>query len=285
MTIGNKEKTVLITGATGGIGQNLAFHLGSLGYHVIATGRSVDLFISMQIRAQSKGMQMDTVPLDVTDPESIAVAYKTVKYLTRERGIDVLINNAGYGLPGPLMELDIDELKKQFETNVFGMLRVTQTFGRDMMEQRRGKVFIISSVAGRVTLPLFGAYSASKYAVEALGDALRMELSPFGVKVILIEPGLIKSNFRNVAYKTLDKFDVQSSHYQEALKWYKAQRDKVEFMRDKPDVVARIVGKAIESDDPAPRYIMPLHAKLYLLMNHLLPISILDRMFRFTTGL
>src|SRR5215470_1189300 len=183
------SKTVLITGATAGIGRTTALHLARLGHHVIASGRKPTELARLATEAQGLAGKLDVIPLDVTRPESIAAAVEAVAKLTADRGLDALINNAGFGVLGPTSEISDAELRRQYETNVFGLMAVTRAFLPAMRARRAGRIINVSSVGGRITLPYFGVYNSTKYAVESLSDALRYELHPLGIAVVLIEPG------------------------------------------------------------------------------------------------
>src|SRR5204862_3461092 len=131
-------------------------------------------------------------------------AAQAVETMTNGRGLDVLVNNAGFGVLGPTSEITDAETRRQYETNVFGLMNVTRAFLPKMIERRAGRVINVSSVGGRITLPYFGVYNSTKYAVESLSDALRYELRPFGIDVALIEPGIIRTNFESTAVANLD---------------------------------------------------------------------------------
>jgi short-subunit dehydrogenase len=173
-------KTVFITGATAGIGRTTALHLASLGHHVIASGRKPTELAKLAAEARGLAGKLDVIPLDVTQPDSIAAAVVEVTRLTGERGLDALINNAGFGVLGPTSEISDAEIRRQYETNVFGLMNVTRAFLPAMRARRAGRIINVSSVGGRITLPYFGVYNSTKYAVESLSDALRYELGPFG---------------------------------------------------------------------------------------------------------
>ncbi|HLL22107.1 MAG TPA: SDR family oxidoreductase [Kofleriaceae bacterium] len=197
----NTTKIVLITGATAGIGRTTALFLARQGHHVIATGRKT---AALDALAREAGTgRLDTLVLDVTTPASIADAVTAVDALTSGAGIDVLVNNAGFGVLGPTSEISDSELRRQYETNVFGLMNVTRAFLPAMRARRSGRIINVSSVGGRITLPYFGAYNSTKYALESLSDALRYELRPFGIDVSLIEPGVIRTNFEATAASNL----------------------------------------------------------------------------------
>ena len=256
------SQTVLITGATAGLGRHAALHLAERGHRVIASGRRAEALEKLAAEATERGARIDTLRLDVTDPGSIAEAVAEVDRLTGGDGLDVLVNNAGYGQMGPLELVGDEELRRQFDTNVFGLMAVTRAFVPAMRERGRGKILNISSMGGRITFPFGGAYHATKYAVEALSDALRKELRLFGVDVVLIEPGAIHTEFADRAMGSLSGMAPPDSPYAPILERadeIKAQTDRISA---KPIVVSRAIQRAIESRRPRARYIVPFSARL-----------------------
>ncbi len=277
------KKTILITGATTGIGRSAALHFARAGHHVIASGRNEQALATL--RDEGKGFALDTVRLDVTDPASIAAAVDSVRALAGESGIDVLVNNAGYGLAAALAEVTDEDLRAQFETNVFGLMSVTRAFLPQMVAKRSGTILNVSSIGGRVTFPLFGAYHASKYAVEALSDALRNELAPFGVRVALIEPGPIATEFGNRAVAEVSKYRKDSSPYASVY----ARADEIKTLTDRQSVpaerVARVMLRAIETRRPAPRYVVPVSSRILLWFLRTLPTRWSDSLMKRLIGL
>src|SRR5579871_1628690 len=176
-------QTILITGATSGIGRETALYLARRGHRVIASGRNREQLASL--KEEAAGAALETVRLDVCDAQSIAEAAKEVERTTGGRGIDALVNNAGFGFAVAADEMTDADLRAQFETNVFGLMAMVRAFVPQMRARGRGRIVNVSSVGGRVTLPFFGAYNATKYAVESLSDAMRIELKPFGVDVAI----------------------------------------------------------------------------------------------------
>jgi short-subunit dehydrogenase len=276
------QKTILITGATTGIGRTAALHFARAGHHVIATGRNEKALATL--RDEGKDLRLDTVRLDVTDGESIQAAVRAVAGIGRD-GVDVLVNNAGYGLAAALAEVTDADLRAQFETNVFGLMAVTRAFLPQMIARRSGLVMNISSVGGRVTFPLFGAYHASKYAVEALSDAMRNELAPFGIKVALIEPGPIATEFANRSVAEVSRYRKDTSPYAAVY----ARAEEIKTMTDKQSVpaerVARVMLRAVESRRPAPRYVVPISSRVMLWFLRTLPTRWSDAIMRRFLGL
>jgi NAD(P)-dependent dehydrogenase (short-subunit alcohol dehydrogenase family) len=189
----NKTKVAIVTGSSSGIGFETSLLLARNGFFTYATMRNPDKSNKIDELKQKEKLPLDVLKLDVTDNKSVNEAIGKV---TNEQGrIDVLVNNAGYGLVGPLEELSIQEFKEQFETNVFGVIRVTQSVLPIMRKQRDGTIVNISSIAGRIGFPLTPAYVSSKFALEGLSESMAYELEQFGIKIILIESGVIKTNF------------------------------------------------------------------------------------------
>ncbi len=258
------SKTILITGATAGIGRATALHLARLGHHVIASGRKPAELARLAAEARGLAGKLDVVALDVTQPASIAAAVVEVTRLTGERGLDALINNAGFGVLGPTSEISDAELRRQYETNVFGLMNVTRAFLPGMRARRAGRIINVSSLGGRFTLPYFGVYNSTKYAVESLSDALRYELRPFGIDVVLIEPGVIRTSFEATAVVGLDGF--AATPYGRALAHYEQMSKAADRLAANPIVVARAIARAALTRRPAARYVTPRlnHGMLWL---------------------
>lgn len=275
------KKVILITGATTGIGRHTAIHLKTRGHQVIATGRNERALAELR---QSFGIE--TVVLDVTRPESIAAAKREVDRITGGYGIDVLVNNAGYGLLGPVEVVSDDDIRQQFETNVFGLIAVTRTFIPEMRARGDGRVINVSSVGGRMVFPLGGVYHATKYAVEALSDALRMELRQFGIRVSVIEPGYIKTEFTSTTLSFVRKYAETESPYSHTLA-AAAQMDQAALERFAvgPQAVARAIEHASSARWPRIRYVAPFYNALGPILMHYLPRWLTDWAFRRMTGL
>jgi NAD(P)-dependent dehydrogenase (short-subunit alcohol dehydrogenase family) len=189
----NKKVVAVVTGSSSGIGFETSVLLAKNGFTTYATMRNLDKSNKIIDLKQKEKLPLEVVKLNVTDDKSVKEAIEKIS--NEQETIDVLINNAGYGLVGPLEELSIQEFKEQFETNVFGVIRVIQEILPIMRKQRHGTIVNISSVAGRIGFPLTSAYVSSKFALEGLSESMAYEIEPFGIKVILIEPGVIKTNF------------------------------------------------------------------------------------------
>ncbi|HEY1810796.1 MAG TPA: SDR family oxidoreductase [Kofleriaceae bacterium] len=268
----SSSKIVLVTGATAGIGRMTALHLAKLGHHVIATGRKLPELAALKTEAGS--LKLDTLALDVTSPASIAAAVNAVDALTKGRGLDVLVNNAGFGVLGPTSEIGDSEMRRQYETNVFGLMNVTRAFLPKMIEQRTGRVVNVSSVGGRITLPYFGVYNSTKYAVEALSDALRYELRPFGIDVSLIEPGIIRTNFEATAVSGLGQF--KTTPFAVAVEKYEEMSKFANRFASNPIVIAKAIAKAVGARRPRARYVAPFSNHMIFMMSSLLPTRVWD---------
>src|SRR5271163_1014834 len=183
------QKSVLVTGATDGLGRATAILLAQRGYRVFAAGRSAEKRAQLDALAKEKNLPLETLELDVCDDASVQQGVASV--LAKAGSIDVLFNNAGVNFSAAVEDLRLEDWRRQFETNFFGVLRVTQAVVPHMRERKAGRIIMMSSVSGFVTAPTQGAYSSSKHALEGLSNALRLELYPFGIPVILIQPGYI----------------------------------------------------------------------------------------------
>jgi NAD(P)-dependent dehydrogenase (short-subunit alcohol dehydrogenase family) len=271
-------KTVLITGATAGIGRTTALHLAHLGHHVIASGRKRAELDKLAAEASGLPGELDVLELDVTQPASISAAVLAVGKLTREQGLDqgldVLINNAGFGVLGPTSEISDAEMRRQYETNVFGLMNVTRAFLPGMRERRAGRIINVSSVGGRITLPYFGVYNSTKYAIESLSDALRYELRPFGIDVALIEPGVIRTHFEATAATGLGGF--ASTPYGPALANYERMSKAADRFASDPIVVARAIARAVSARRAAARYVAPRTTNVALWLSAILPTAVWD---------
>src|SRR5579864_6972366 len=186
-------KVAIVTGSSSGIGYETALILARNGFRTYATMRNLEKGKSISDIATKEKLELHTIKLDVTDERSVNDAIKTIK--SDAGRIDILVNNAGYGLAGSLEDLSMSEIKAQYETNVFGLIRVTQAVLPTMREQKSGIIVNISSIGGKMAIPLQSSYHGTKFAVEGLSESIAYDLEPFGIKVVIIEPGAIKTNF------------------------------------------------------------------------------------------
>jgi short-subunit dehydrogenase len=264
-------KTILITGCSTGIGRCIAEGLKAKNYNVIVTARKNEDIETL------KQAGFDTVMLDLTDSKSIESAAEYV--LNQSNGqLYGLVNNAAYGLTGAVEDLPIDALRHQFETNVFGTQHLTNLLIPAMRENNEGRIIQISSVLGFVTMKFRGAYCASKYALESLSDAMRHELADTQIKVCLIQPGPIKSEFRNNVVANFNKvIDKQNSIHNEAYNKMEGQAgNKVPFTLG-PEAVLEKVIHALESEKPKARYCVTFPTYLFAFLKRILPGTFLDK--------
>lgn len=262
------DNIVLITGASSGIGKAAAKMLLAGGYKVYAGARRVENLKELEY------LGARIMPLDVTDENSLKSFVNAV--LESEGRLDILINNAGYGAHGAIEDVPMSEARRQFDVNLFGLARLTQMALPVMRKQGSGKIVNISSIAGRITMPLAGWYHATKYALEAYSDALRAEVSGFGIKVILIEPGAIKTEWDTVALANLSKYSGAGPYAELAGRLTNKFRAGYRSGAPGPEVVAETILKALRSSRPAARYAVPFQAGLILLLKRLLPDRLLD---------
>lgn len=275
-----RSLVILVTGATAGIGKAAAIHLQAKGHRVIGTGRNEKAL------AELRQSGIDALALDVTSQKSIDAAKAEVDRITGGYGVDVLVNNAGYGLLGPLEMLSDADVRAQFDTNVFGLLAVTRAFLPAMRERRSGRIVNVSSVGGRMTFPLGGAYHATKYAVEAMSDALRMELRGFGIEVSVIEPGYIKTEFTATTMNLLGKYVAdKSSPYASVLARVAEAGGGAERFAVGPESVCRAIESASVSRFPRARYVAPFYNAMGPILMALVPTFVTDWFFGLVTGL
>lgn len=240
----NKKRIVLVTGASSGIGRETALLLHGSGYKVYGAARRTDRMADLA----EKGITV--LELDVTNEDSMKAAVSKINEIGG--GVDILINNAGFGLYGVIEDVPIEDAKAQFEVNLFGLARMTQLVLPHMREQRWGKIVNISSIAGKMAAPLGGWYHSSKFAVEGLSDSLRNELRPFGIDVIIIEPGGIKTEWAPIAIENLKRNSKGSAY--EALVEKSGTLTMLQKNGSEPIVIARLIKKVIEKKRPRERY-------------------------------
>ena len=248
----NDQKVVIVTGSSSGIGLESALLLARNGYITYATMRSPEKDTSIKTAVQKEGLPIRVIQLDVTDDSSVKNA---VDHIISEAGrIDVLVNNAGYSLGGALEDLSMEEIKSQYETNLFGLIRVTQAVLPTMRKQRSGRILNISSGAGIFGFPGVSAYVSTKFAVEGLSESIAYELEPFGIKVILIEPGFIKTNFAN-AMVVAKKAQDPASPYSELMQKIMASASELAKNASDAELVANIIVDAASNPNPRLRYL------------------------------
>lgn len=259
-----EKKVILVTGASSGIGYETALLLARQGHKVYAAARRFDLLRTLS--------DEDVTPLklDVTDEASMVACINHI--LNLEGHVDVLINNAGYGYLGAIENVSMEEARRQLEVNVFGMARLCQLVLPSMRERGKGRIINTSSVAGKAVLYFGGWYNVSKFSVEAFSDALRMEMQPFGVDVVMIEPGGIKTNWGFIAADHLAE-SSKGTPYEQAANREAASLRKAYSIRmlSEPAVVSKAISKAVNCRRPRTRYKVGMGASSIVFFHWLLP--------------
>jgi short-subunit dehydrogenase len=248
MNSDRNKKVAVVTGSSTGIGFETSLLLARNGFYTYATMRNLDKSKAITSLKQKEKLSLEILQLDVTADESVKEAIN--KITSEQERIDVLVNNAGYALVGAFEELSIEEFKEQYETNVFGVIRVTQAVLPIMRNQRCGTIVNISSIAGKIGFPLTSAYVSSKFALEGLSESMAYEIEQFGIKVILIEPGVIKTNFDNNLKIGKRVHNNQNSSYAEMTQ-KRINGFKSRFENGSPSIdVAKVILKTITSENP-----------------------------------
>ena len=279
-------QTVLITGATDGLGKAAALLLAERGYRVFAAGRSAEKRGQLDALGKEKKLPLESLEMDVWDDNSVKTAVASI--YQRVGTIDVLINNAGLVYVGAVEDLRLEDWRRQFETNFFGVIRVTQAVLPQMRERRKGRILMMSSVSGFVTAPTQGAYSASKHAIEALSNALRHELYPFGIHTILIQPGYIMTNIQNTAMDLAQPYQekFKGGPYAKIYASYLGSASSTRAQsKTTPEDCARIMLKAIEAPRPKAHYGVTSLATFAKWAKWLLTDSSADRLIRRRYGI
>lgn len=254
-----QKEIAVVTGSSTGIGFETSLTLARNGFHTYATMRMLEGSRgSEQITdiAKRENLPLQVIQLDVDNDKSVSDAINTI---VKDNGrIDIVINNAGYALAGPFEETSMKEMKAQFETNFFGAVRVMQGAIPIMREQRRGKIVNITSMGGRIAVPLDSLYHGTKFALEGLSESLQYELEPFGIKIILIEPGAVGSNFwknLKIASKTSGPDNIDSP-YKQIVNNVSESFKQMEQNTIHPSEVAKVILQAVLSDNPDFRYVV-----------------------------
>ncbi|WP_323702848.1 oxidoreductase [Mammaliicoccus sp. Dog046] len=261
-------KVILITGATNGIGLETAKLLATQGHIVYAAGRNLEKLESLN--------NIKSLYLDITDEKSIESAVN--KVISEQDRIDVLINNAGYGSYGSIEDVSLTEARNQFDVNVFGLASLTQKIIPVMRKQNDGHIINISSIYGRFTASFGGWYHATKYAVEALNDTLRLETKQYGIEVTVIEPGPIKTDWGIIAANKLADSAQGSAYEKQALK--SSNRMKKLYtsnLLSKPQVVSKAIANVVNKKQPKVRYVVGRGAKFFIFLNTIIPTRIFDK--------
>jgi len=272
------EQVVIVTGASAGIGEAVARRLARAGARLVLTARRADRLAALAKELDPTGARVLAVPGDVAaDADRRQLVGATLAQFGR---LDALVNNAGYGTRGPVELVPVDLIRRNYETNVFALIALSQLVAPHLRAQGAGRIVNIGSVAGRIARPFSSIYDSTKHAVEALTDGLRGELKPFGVEVVLIRPGFIVTEFVDAANQastpvTADPgayapyFGGFGDNYKRWLRW-----------AGRPDDIARLVETALTARHPAPRYAAPFHAKVFLFLKWALPARVIDFLVR-----
>lgn len=256
------SKVVLITGCSSGIGRDLAQNLMEGGYFVVITARKLESLSDLSASLK--------LAMDVTQPESVKNAVTDV--IHRFERIDVLVNNAEYAQIGAIEDITDDQAKRMYDVNVFGVMRMIREVVPQMRKQGGGRIINISSIAGKIVTPVNGTYSSSKFALEALSDAMRLELDPFDIQVILVEPGAIKTNFDQTVHAHGDGILTNPvSPYLPLYRKYQRVSDSMRKQEPGPEVVTKVIQKILETPQPKARYFagVTFPTKLVLFMRDL----------------
>lgn len=259
-----ERKVILITGASSGMGYETAKRLANEGHIVYGAARRTEKMESL------RNFGVTPLAMDITDEQQIRQVVETI--IDREKRIDVLVNNAGYGYFGTIEDVSIMEAKRQFEVNIFGLVRLTQAVLPYMRQQKSGRIVNVSSVAGHVTF-YFGAwYHATKYALEAFSDALRMEVKPFGISVVIIEPGAIKTDWGLLAADYLQKSSQTGAYSAAAGRVAEGlRRLYTSTLPTEPTLICKIIAKACVCNHPKSRYLTGRGAKMMVFLHAILP--------------
>ncbi len=275
------KKVILITGCSSGIGYLTALKFARNEYITYASVRNLNSEGSqnLQTLAAEEKLTLHLLELDVTKQELVTKVINSIK--EKEGRIDILINNAGFGSLGPVEQFSIEEVQKQYDTNLFGMLRIVQAVIPIMREQKSGTIINLSSINGLLAFPLFGVYASSKYAIEALTESLRFEVAPFGIKVSIVEPGSFLTDFpKNVKHPA--KMTEANSPYKNLTdsffkKYYEAPAKAQDSFIAKfinPQKVVDTIYSIVQNGNPKLRYIVGIDSKLFLFFKTILPESL-----------
>ena len=264
----NTKKVVLITGASSGIGKATALELAQKGYTVYASARRMEKMKDLE------PIGIKLLAMDVTKDESMVEGVNTI--LGNEGRIDGLVNNAGYGSYGALEDVPLSEGKYQFEVNLFGLARLTQLVIPQMRKQKSGHIINVSSIGGKAGEPLGSWYHATKFAVEGLSDSIRMELKQFGIKVVIIEPGAINTEWSGIASEGLINTSGNTA-YSQLVKGHQKMWENAFKWGSKPEVIAKTIAKALKSKNPKTRYAAGGGACMFLFLKTILTDKLFDR--------
>lgn len=250
-----KNKSVLVTGGSSGMGKDFAKCLAEKGYKVYAAARRIEQMEDL------RSLGVTPIKMDITNEQEIQACINRINL--EAGGVDILINNAGFGMFGAMEDTPIENARYQFDVNVFGLARLTQLVLPYMRAREEGKIINITSIGGKIYTPLGSWYHATKHALEGWSDCLRLELNPFGIDVVIIEPGAIATEFNHVMSENLNQHSAIGPYSELSRKLDKIQNES-KNVASKPEVITQVVIKAVESAKPKTRYAAGAYAKLLL---------------------
>lgn len=274
-----QQQVILITGASAGIGAALAVVLAANypGIRLVLAARSTEKLEAIAANCQRQGAEVCVAPTDMAQPDQVKQLVETA--LQRFGRIDAVVSNAGYGQMGPIELIPTEAVRQQFEVNLLGAITLIQAVIPVMRRQGGGRIVTVSSLGGRVAFPLGGLYSASKFALEGLSDALRIELDPFNIRVSVVEPGPVKTDFFSVATQQMQQAVTHplETPYRAALQNLDALNQRLVKQAWSSEQVAGVIVKALRAPDPKPRYVAATGGNLMLwLMTKILPTKVVD---------
>ena len=268
------DQVVIITGASSGLGEASARRLARSGAKLVISARRAERLEALARELDPSGQRVLIVAADVTvDADRRRLVTAALRKFGR---IDALVNNAGYGTRGPVEMVPVELIRRNFETNLFSLIALTQLVIPHLRERGAGRIVNIGSVAGRIARPLSSIYDSTKHALEAITDGLRGELAPFGIEVVLIRPGFILTEFVEAANKASEPVTENAGPYAPYFEGFRIGYQRAQKVAGQPDDIARLVEKALTARRPAPRYAAPAHAKALLFLKWLLPGRVLD---------
>jgi NAD(P)-dependent dehydrogenase (short-subunit alcohol dehydrogenase family) len=268
------DQVVILTGASSGIGEAAARRLARAGAKLVISARRADRLEALARDLDPSGQRVLAVAADVTEDLG---RRRLVDEALRQYGrIDALVNNAGYGTRGPVELVPMELIRRNFETNVFALIALTQLVVPHLRARGSGRIVNIGSVAGRIARPLSSVYDSTKHALEAITDGLRGELKPFGIEVVLIRPGFILTGFVDAANSVSEPVIANAGPYAPYFEGFRGNYQRWLAWAGRPDDIARLVEKALTARRPAPRYAGPAHAKFFLFVKWLLPARAVD---------
>jgi NAD(P)-dependent dehydrogenase (short-subunit alcohol dehydrogenase family) len=277
----SKLSTVLVTGGTDGLGRATAILLAERGYRVFAAGRNAERLENFSQFARERKLPLEALELDVCDAAS---GERAIAEIERHAGpVDILVNNAGIAIAAVMEEITPVDLRKVFETNFFSPIRLAQHVLPEMRRRRRGRIINMSSISGKVAIPVMGPYASSKHALEAASDSTRLELYPFGIHVVLIEPGYIHTSMNRTASELSSAYaqGAERSPYGWIYQGFLAQWEKTrKESHYQPEDCAHVVLRAVEDQPPRARYAVTRRAKIGIMARRILSDQALDNRFK-----